>query len=166
MKRLLAAILILFSVSAIAETKWYLDLERQGEGIIVTEYDDPNDPRIIFAFYSHTAQAGVPPVVSPAPPEPLFCDKYTVWFSGISERGLENGIAYGKVYYQVALDTFPEPRDRMVSDTYIVGDFVLQREDGGYGGGAGWNLVMKSNYLMCNLTVFGQVYHFTKRIAE
>lgn len=167
MRILLTLLALLISTTALAETKWYFDLEREGEGIIVTEYDDPEDPRVIFAFYSHTETVALPPTVSPPPPAPLFCDRHTVWFTGISLEGfLTEDAAYGLVYYQVAVPTFPEPENGFVSDTYVVGDFILKREDKGYDGGAGFSLEMRSNYLMCNLSVFNRVHHLTKRIAE
>jgi hypothetical protein len=163
----LAMILLIVSLSAQAETKWHLDLDRSGQGIILNTYDDPDDPRIVFAFFGHAKlNTNSPPIVSPPPPSPLFCDEGTIFLTAISLDGMVDGEATGTLLYQVQVASYPQPRDSLVSDTYVVGDFVIKREDGGYGGGPGWTLDMYTNYVLCDLTLFSETFHFTKRIAE
>lgn len=154
--KILLTILLLMSANAIADTAWYMDLDRSGEGMILTELEDG---RLAFAFYSHKANAGIPPSVSPQPPPPLFCDEFTVWFTGYSDLFLD-GLAAGDVYYDVAVDDFPLAENGKVSEQYVVGSFVIYEE------GEGFVLRMESNYIMCNLSVFGVDHHFLKKIAE
>ena len=153
---LLTIVLVLLAGMASAKTAWYYDTDRSGEGIILTEL--PNDD-VVFAFYSHTARKLDPPIVSPAPPDPLYCDEYTVWFTGITDYR-DGDIAEGKVYYDVAVPTFPIAEDKMVSRSVEVGRFWAWRE------AEGFVLLMENNYTMCNLTVFGTEHHFVTKLVE
>jgi hypothetical protein len=157
MKWLLAT-LLMFAVTAQADTAWFYDPERSGEGIIVTEFNDGTD-RLAFAFYSHTATINGEPTISPSPPAPLFCDLYTVWFTGLSNNYTDNQ-ATGDVYYTVADDDFDGPSDGSVGTSYVVGTFDMRRSKGGF------VFKMYSNYTMCNLSVFNTVFHMTEKLAE
>ena len=156
MKTLLITLLLLISSSAMAKTAWFYDIDRSGEGIVLSEIDDG---RLAFAFYSHTAHATGAPTPSPAPPPPKYCDKDTVWFIGISELYAE-GIALGDVYYDVAVKGFPEAEDGAVSHSVKVGEFVIEKE------GDGFYLYMESNNIMCKLTVFDTPHYFTTKLTE
>lgn len=147
-----------------AETKWYMDEHRVGEGMVLSELDDG---RIVFGFYSHVSEY-IPsyPVVSPPPPYmEEFCDLYTVWLTGLSTDVGKDG-AYGKVFYDVAVPDFPLSIDNgdgiheRISDQHVVGDFTLIRE------GEGFVLYMESNYRMCNLSIFGVNHYMTHVVAE
>jgi hypothetical protein len=155
MKTILA-ILLMFAITAQAETAWYMDTDRSGEGIVLSELDDG---RLVFAFYSHTAVKSGLPTVSPPPPEPLFCDEYTVWFTGLSST-YEDGHAEGIVYYDVAVDDFPIAVNGLVSESVEVGTFIIDSD------GDGFVLLMETNHIMCNLSVFGDPHFFTTKIAE
>ena len=153
---LLAAFLL--SSSALAETKWYYNPDRSGEGMVLTELDKGV---IAFGFYSHVEEPiSSPPIVSPPPPLfNLFCDQYTVWFTGLSKVVGKDG-AYGDVFYDVGKPNFPTPIKKKVSDQYVVGSFILSRK------GDGFILYMESNNLMCNLSVFGVNHYFTEILVE
>jgi hypothetical protein len=152
----LLTVLIMISPFAFAETAWYMDIDRSGEGIILSELDDG---RLVFAFYSHTAKNTGLPNPSPKPPPPRFCDKYTVWFTGLSEL-YEDGHASGIVYYDVAVDDFPVATQGLVSESVEVGTFIIDSVDDGF------VLLMETNHVMCNLSVFGEPHFFTTKIAE
>jgi hypothetical protein len=158
MKRIFTMIcLFLLSTSVMAKTAWYYDPDRSGEGIVLSELDDG---RLVFSYYTHSAlKTEAPPVVSPQPPEPLFCDVKNLWFTGLSEY-YANGIAIGEVYYDVPVDTYPASVDGNVSNSVVVADFIITSE------GDGFVLYMESNHVMCDLTVFGVDHFFTTKLAE
>jgi hypothetical protein len=156
MKILLAA-LMMFAVTAQADTAWYMDEERSGEGIIVSELDDG---RLVFAFYSHSSVDGsISPVISPAPPHYKVCDVDTVWLTGLSEL-YENGHAEGNIYYDVPFGSFPLAENGLVSRSITVGTFTIDAM------GSGFVLVMERNYLICRLSVFGEPHYMTEKVAE
>ena len=147
-----------------AETKWYMDEHRVGEGLVLSEMDDG---RIIWGFYSHVEEYIIrPPIVSPKPPyKQEFCDFKTVWLTGLSTVVDDNG-AYGQVFYDVAVPDFPSNIDngdgihKRISDQFVVGDFTLVRD------GEGFVLYMESNNRMCNLSIFGVNHYMTHVVAQ
>jgi len=152
----MAILLMLFAATVQAKTAWFYDTDRSGEGIILSEIADG---RLAFAFFSHTAFQRHGPTVSPAPPEPIYCDEYTVWFTGVT-ADYDGDVAYGFVHYDVAFPEFPEAVAAAVSESVVVGEFVIWRE------GDGFVLYMESNHLMCDLTVFGVEHYFTTKLTE
>jgi hypothetical protein len=149
-------ILLFVSASAFSDTAWYMDEDRSGEGIVVSELQGN---RLAFAFYSHTAVVTGEPTVSPPPPFPIYCDLDTVWFTGLSEV-YWLGIARGDLMYEVAVATFPLSEGGFVSQSVVVGDFTIWQS------GDGFILRMETNYVMCDLSVFGVNHYFETKIAE
>ena len=156
--KLLLSILMVFAINAQAETKWYYNPDRSGEGMVLTEL---KNGVFAFGFYSHVeAVISSPPIVSPPPILfNAFCDWDTVWFTGLSTVETKDG-AYGNVFYDVAKPDFPAPVKRKVSDQHVVGHFILVPK------GKGFVLYMESNWSMCNLSVFGVNHYFTEVLAE
>ena len=92
---------LMFAVTAYSDTKWFYNPDRVGEGMILSELADG---RIAFAFYSHVEDgATIPPSVSPAPPPSAFCDRFTVWFTGLSTE-VDKDSATGDIFYDDAIN--------------------------------------------------------------
>jgi hypothetical protein len=154
----LLTLLLLISTSAFADTAWYYDPERKGEGIIVTVFNDGTD-RLAFAFYSHVVKVGIGPTISPPPPPPIFCDKGTIWLTGLSDNYTDNQ-ATGDIYYTVGDEGFNVPDDKSVGTEYVIGTFDMRRSKGGF------VMQMYSNYLMCDLSIFNTTYKMFEKLAE
>jgi hypothetical protein len=149
--------LFLLSTIAVADTAWYYNPARSGEGIILTE---TADGRVAFSFYSHV-QKGInkPPIVSPAPPKAIYCDEDTVWFTGLSDYW-DDYLAEGALYYDVANDDFPVSKDGAVSKSIEIGRFTAARKSEGF------VMVLSNNYLFCDLSLFGEKHYFVKKLTE
>lgn len=155
--RWLFLLLVLFTVTAQAETAWYYNPDETGHGIVLSELDDG---RLAFAFYSQVEDV-IPdiPVISPAPPPPLFCDEDNIWLIGLSDLYLD-GLAIGDVYYAKKLPSFPVAVNGQVSESHIVGEFIVYAE------GDGFVLRIENNHTICNLSVFGVDHYFTTKLAD
>ena len=147
---------LLLSTAVVAKTKWYYNTERTGEGIILTEL--PTD-QVAFAFYSHSALPVDPPTVSPPPPEPLYCDAYTVWLTGLSVFADKDSME-GLIYYDVAVPEFPVAKDGAVSESVVVGTFYAWRD------GDGFAMILENNHLFCDLSIFDVEHHFASVLTE
>lgn len=156
MKLLLTLMLIIgIAGSAQADTAWFYDENRSGEGIVLTEFKD----RAVFSFYTFVSGSNlIPPVVSPMPPGAKYCEMGTIWFIG--DGALEEGVAYGDIYYQVIGDLYPSAIDGEVSTSVIVGDFVLTQTK------TGWDLWMEQNTLLCNMDIFGKLFTFDTLLTK
>ena len=164
LKFLIILLLMLVATVIQAETKWYMDEHRVGEGMVLSELDDG---RIIFGFYSHVGEF-IPSYVLPSPPPfyvEQFCDLHTVWLTGLSTE-VNKDVAYGDVFYDVSIPEFPQSRDmgdgihERISTQYVVGNFILVRK------GEGFILYIESNYRMCNLSIFGVNHYMTHVVAK
>jgi len=158
MKILLTLILLAFNVTA-SETLWLYNVDRDGEGMVMTKLDNGG---VVFALYTFSDSNGypTPPVVSPPRPGPSItvCAGTAVWFTGLSSL-LADGIATGTVYFSTPID-YPYARDGSVSAATDVGTFLLTE------GIEGYDLVIESNGALPNLAVFNQVYEFRKVLVR
>ena len=158
MKILLTLILLAFNDTA-SETLWLYNVDRDGEGMVMTKLDNGG---VVFALYTFSDSNGypIPPVVSPPRPDPSIrvCTGTAVWFTGYSSL-LADGIAIGSVYFAQPLN-YPQAQDRAVSESTEVGTFLLTKD------AEGFDLVIESNGALPNLAVFNQVYEFRKVLVR
>lgn len=143
--------------TVLADTAWYADPDRMGEGIVLSELDNGG---LAFAFYAHVEEyIDIPPTVSPPPPPVRFCDIYNIWLIGVSEL-YADGIAFGDVYYNDPDPLYPLAVNGTVAEEVKVGTFVI------YKSGEGFVLHMENNHTMCGLSLFGVDHYFSERIAD
>jgi hypothetical protein len=157
MKRILLAVLFLvLATTAVAESGFYHNEDRNGEGIILTI---SKDGRLAFAFFTYwDASYAIPPVVSPVPPpSPITpCHNCTTWYLGTGPW--DTKIAKGTLWTSVAID-YPNVAGESLDEKIPVGTFVIVPD------GAGFDLTidcadfMPGGMYMCNNT-----FSFTNKI--
>lgn len=150
-------IVFLLTISTAYSAEIVFNPLRSGEGAVVSE---TSDNRLAIIFFSHTKlNPVVPPIISPQPPAPIFCDEQNVFLTMISDI-YDGNIAYGTIYYSKQNEGFPDAVDDRVSEEHIVGAFSAAKL------GDGFLLVMERDPVMCNLTIFGEPHFLTSLLAE
>jgi len=155
MKKLLCILSILFCINAYAVTEVLYSTDRLGEGIVL----QTSEPQLVIIFFSHWDDADGEHFG--------FKDRNTFWMIGIS-RNFDGTVATGNLYYDVAKPDFPlatpedgRPDRKEISDQYMVGTFLMERDENG-----DWWLLMESNDTLDNKTAFNSVFHFTTPLRD
>lgn len=183
MKRLLALFLTIFSATAFAQTGFFYNEDRAGEGIIVTIKGD----LLAFALFTYwDARISIPPVVSPMPPEFLYptlwtsCPTYNfagqivppvfspappeeeavtyrggaqAWFIGFGTY--RDGIAIGEMFTRKAADYPNVTRTIGLAQEFSVGTFLIEKSGNGFDFYLDCNGFMPKSLFMCT-----NVLHF------
>jgi len=156
MKWLLLTALLALNVQA--ESGFYYDKSRSGEGITIAETADGGVAWVLFTYVDKSVS--VPPVVSP--PKPSFtiesCNSATLWLTGQSVL-LANGFAIGEVYINVT-DDYPFATDDSVSEAIQIGTFLIERVDEGF------ELTIDSNGSLAALSIFDRTFKFISPLAR
>jgi hypothetical protein len=148
--------LALFAVSvARADTAWFYDPTRSGEGIVLSELDTGG---LVFSFYSFVKTPfNQPPRFGP---DPLYCDEDNIWLIGVADHYIVGDHASGKVYYNRQIPSYPVAVNDRVSDQHHIGEFTAVPS------GGGWVIRMENNWTMCDLSIFGTDFYMTTLLAE
>lgn len=155
---LLPIIAFLLSQAALADTAWYYNTERSGEGVVVTTTDDG---RLAFAYFTQTGSSfPIPPQVSPPPPvsTQIACQSSPIWFTGVGVYA--DGAAIGELRYDVPIADYPQSKDNRVSKSLDVGVFLMEKTE------TGFRLVLETNHVLPNLSVFNRVYEFDTLLTK
>jgi hypothetical protein len=160
MKYLLALLLIICVGSAQAESGFYFNPDRNGEGIILTI---DKDSRLAWAFFTYwDDKISVPPVVSPPPPPPPFVvitpqlQNQQTWLIGNGVY-LDN-IAIGKAWISKAI-SYPNVVGESLDEKITVGNFLIEGFKGGFYLSLDCNNLLPKSIYMCSNT-----YKFTRKI--
>lgn len=158
MKTLLTIILLMLANTSWAESGFYYDVTRSGEGISVAETADGGIAWVLFTFID--GKISVPPIVSPPPPTEVIaqCANSTLWLTGQS-LVLADGFAIGEVYLNVPPD-YPFATANAVSAPLVVGTFLMEVD------GDGFDLIIESNHSLPNLSVFDHTFTFINPLAR
>jgi len=156
--KILLALLLLFSASVMAESGFFYDPTRDGEGIFVTI--DKNH-RIAFALFTYWDEdTSTAPKPSPTPPptelELLLTGNAPIWYTGVGVY-FENA-AIGELELSVATN-YPEVSDDSLGDTYVVGTFLIVPHKLGFSLTVDCNNLMPPDTFICTET-----YTFTDKL--
>jgi hypothetical protein len=150
MKYLITLLLIIGIVgSAQAETGFYHNPDRDGEGIILTI--DKTD-RLAFALFTYwDAKHAIPPVVSPAPPPSPIKPQtnQAIWYVG--HGAYVDNVAVGDLYMSVPID-YPNVAGESLDEKIIVGQFLIVAEKDGFDLQVNCNRFLPQSMYICNNT--------------
>lgn len=138
-------ITLLLSTSAVAQSGFFYNPERDGEGISVVIDGDT----VAFALYTYwDATHAVPPIVSPAPPPAITpCHNCAIWYVGTGEWMKDSST--GKMYMSVPID-YPHSIDGNLDVQFSIGTYLLTTGGEGYKLSVFCNDVVPSELYMCN----------------
>lgn len=156
MKNFIAICILMLSTALMAESGFYGDPERNGEGLILSIEDSG---RIGIAFFTYADSVHVyPPVLGPNPPiDPLTPPptNAATWYIGSGQFGEHLG--EGDMFRSIPLQ-YPLALDGMLSVEAKVGRFHMARLGDGFEFRLECNSLMLPDQHICNST-----FYFTEK---
>ena len=146
---LLGLTILLLSTMAVAESGFYHNPERDGEGVSVVIDGDT----LAFAFFTYwDAKHAIPPIVSPPPPvlKPIIpCHNCPVWYVGTGVW--VDGASIGDMYMSSPIE-YPLAVDGNLDVQFVVGQYLIVATATGYDLIVNCNSVVPASMYMCNTT--------------